>query len=45
MEDEADKLINENLGKNFIDIDEYPQTSKIQDLVNILANLYHSRKL
>lgn len=43
MEDEADKLINENLGKNFIDIDEYPQTSKIQDrVVNILANLYHS---
>ena len=43
MEDEADKLINENLGKNFIGIDEYPQTSKIQDrVVNILANLYHS---
>lgn len=43
MEDEADKLINENLGKNFIDIDEYPQTSKIQDrVVNILANLFNS---
>ncbi|MDD4594129.1 glutamate decarboxylase [Methanobrevibacter sp. UBA46] len=43
MEDEADQLIIENLGKNFIDIDEYPQTSQIQDrVVNILANLYHS---
>lgn len=43
MEDEADKLIIENLGKNFIDIDEYPQTSKIQDrVVNILADLFNS---
>lgn len=43
MDDDADKLIDENLGKNFIDIDEYPETYKIQEkCVNILARLFNS---
>lgn len=45
MEEDANKLINENLGKNFIDIDEYPETFKIQEkCVNILARLFNSPK-
>lgn len=43
MEPEAQKLIDENLHKNFIDHDEYPQTEKIQTrCVNMLARLFHS---
>jgi glutamate decarboxylase len=43
MEPEADKLIMESMGKNFIDNDEYPQTSKIQDrVVNMLARLFNA---
>ena len=43
MEPEADKLINENMGKNFIDLDEYPQTYEIQErCVNILIDLFNS---
>nr|WP_282731499.1 glutamate decarboxylase [Methanobacterium alcaliphilum] len=43
MELEADKLIMESMGKNFIDNDEYPQTSKIQDrVVNMLARLFNA---
>ncbi len=43
MDDDAIKLIDENLGKNFIDIDEYPETYKIQEkCVNILARLFNS---
>ncbi len=43
MEPEADKLIMESIGKNFIDNDEYPQTSKIQDrVVNMLARLFNA---
>ena len=43
MEPEARKLIEENLDKNFIDHDEYPQTSEIQNrIVNMLARLFNS---
>lgn len=43
MEPEADNLIMESMGKNFIDNDEYPQTSKIQDrVVNMLARLFNA---
>lgn len=30
MEPEAEKLMTENLSKNFIDYEEYPQTCEIQ---------------
>ena len=40
MEPEADKLIMESIGKNYVDNDEYPQTEVIQDrVVNMLARL------
>jgi len=43
MEPEADKLIAENINKNFIDNDEYPQTAKIEErVVNMLARLFHA---
>jgi len=43
MEPEATQLIEENLHKNFIDHDEYPQTEKIQTrCVNMLARLYNA---
>ncbi len=43
MEPEAQKLVQENIPKNFIDHDEYPQTMQIQDrCVNILARLFNA---
>lgn len=43
MEPEAIQLINENLHKNFIDRDEYPQTQVIhQRCVNMLAKLFNA---
>ncbi len=43
MEPQAEELIRENLHKNFIDQDEYPQTAVIhQRLVNMLARLFNS---
>lgn len=43
MEPEVRNLINENLHKNFIDHDEYPQTQVIhQRCVKMLCNLYNS---
>ncbi len=43
MEPEAERLVMESLGKNFIDRFEYPQTAEIhQRVVNILARLYHA---
>ncbi len=43
MEPEADKLIAENIRKNFIDHDEYPQTLVIEErIVNMLARLFNS---
>ncbi|MBU1118800.1 glutamate decarboxylase [Patescibacteria group bacterium] len=45
MEPEADKLIQENINKNFIDHDEYPQTEIIHErVVNMLARLFNSPK-
>src|SRR3984893_16987512 len=43
MEPEADRLMAETLGKNYIDQDEYPQTTEIQNrCVNILARLFNA---
>ena len=43
MEPEAQKLITENLHKNFIDHDEYPQTEVIHNrCVNMLARLFNA---
>ena len=43
MEPEARQLIEENLHKNFIDHDEYPQTEVIHKrLVNMVARLFNS---
>jgi len=44
MEDEAKQLIVENLNKNFVDQDEYPQTGIIQErVVNMLARLCNAQ--
>ena len=44
MEDEAKQLIIENLNKNFVDQDEYPQTGLIQErVVNMLARLCNAQ--
>lgn len=41
MEPEADRLMAETLSKNYIDQDEYPQTTELQNrCVNMLARLY-----
>jgi glutamate decarboxylase len=43
MEPEAERLIVETLNKNFVDQDEYPRTTAIQErCVNMLARLYHA---
>ncbi|KAL0093697.1 glutamate decarboxylase [Phycomyces blakesleeanus] len=43
MEDEAEKLMVENLSKNFIDFEEYPQTAEISNrCVNMIARLFHA---
>lgn len=43
MEPEADKLVTENLGKNFIDHFQYPQAEVIQKrVVNMLARLFNA---
>ncbi|DBA04790.1 TPA: hypothetical protein N0F65_004427 [Lagenidium giganteum] len=43
MEPEADDLMVEGLRKNYIDLDQYPQTAEIHNrCVQILANLYHA---
>jgi glutamate decarboxylase len=45
MEPEADKLIMESIGKNYVDNDEYPQTQIIQNrVVNMLARLFNAPK-
>jgi glutamate decarboxylase len=45
MEPEANALIAESLNKNYIDQDEYPQTTEIQNrCVNMLAHLFHAPK-
>ncbi|WP_201721924.1 glutamate decarboxylase [Desulfotomaculum copahuensis] len=43
MEPEVEKLILENLGKNFVDRFEYPQTTEIhQRIVNMLGHLFNA---
>jgi glutamate decarboxylase len=43
MEPEAQRIIAENLHRNFIDHAEYPQTAEIeQRCIRILANLFHA---
>jgi len=43
MEPEADKLMAESLGRNYIDADEYPQTTELHNrCVNMLARLFHA---
>lgn len=43
MEPEAEELIVEGMHKNYIDLDQYPQTAEIHNrCVQILANLYHA---
>ena len=43
MEPEAERLIVESLNKNYVDQDEYPQTTVIQErCVNMLARLFHA---
>jgi glutamate decarboxylase len=43
MEPEAERLMAESLGRNYIDADEYPQTTEIQNrCVNMLARLFNA---
>ena len=43
MEPEANRIISENLHRNFIDHAEYPQTAEIeQRCIRMLANLFHA---
>ncbi|GAA5815830.1 hypothetical protein MFLAVUS_009346 [Mucor flavus] len=43
MEDEAEKLMAENLSKNFIDYEEYPQSVELSNrCVNMLARLFNA---
>ncbi|RIB14562.1 pyridoxal phosphate-dependent transferase [Gigaspora rosea] len=45
MEEEAEKLMTENMSKNFIDYEEYPMTVELQTrCVNIIANLFNAPK-
>eukprot|EP00249_Psilotum_nudum_P014269 c24745_g1_i1 orf=450-1925(-) len=43
MEPECDKLIEESLNKNYIDMDEYPISTELQDrCVNMIARLFNA---
>jgi glutamate decarboxylase len=43
MEEEAEKLMMENLSKNFIDVEEYPACGEIETrCVNMIARLFHA---
>ncbi len=43
MDEEAQRLMSETFDKNYIDQDEYPQTTEIQNrCVNMLARLFHA---
>ncbi|KAI9474248.1 MAG: glutamate decarboxylase [Benjaminiella poitrasii] len=43
MEDEAEQLMKENLSKNFIEFEQYPQTAEISNrCVNIIARLFNA---
>jgi len=43
MEEEADRLLTETAPKNYVDQDEYPQSTEIQNrCVNMIAHLFHA---
>ncbi|XP_010551128.1 PREDICTED: glutamate decarboxylase 5 [Tarenaya hassleriana] len=43
MEPECDKLIMDSVNKNYVDMDEYPVTTELQNrCVNMIANLFHA---
>ncbi|XP_057858773.1 glutamate decarboxylase isoform X1 [Cryptomeria japonica] len=43
MEPECDKLIMQGINKNYVDMDEYPVTTELQNrCVNIIANLFNA---
>ncbi|OMO62584.1 Pyridoxal phosphate-dependent decarboxylase [Corchorus olitorius] len=43
MEPECDKLMLAAINKNYVDMDEYPVTTELQNrCVNMIANLYHA---
>ncbi|KAJ4973833.1 hypothetical protein NE237_007007 [Protea cynaroides] len=43
MEPECDKLIMSSINKNYVDMDEYPVTTELQNrCVNMIANLFHA---
>ncbi|KAI7740182.1 hypothetical protein M8C21_023469 [Ambrosia artemisiifolia] len=43
MEPECDKLIMSSLNKNYVDMDEYPVTTELQNrCVNMIARLFHA---
>nr|BAX08661.1 glutamate decarboxylase [Gentiana triflora] len=43
MEPECDKLIMDSINKNYVDMDEYPVTTELQNrCVNIIANLFNA---
>ncbi|XP_055826922.1 glutamate decarboxylase [Solanum dulcamara] len=43
MEPECDKLIMSSINKNYVDMDEYPVTTELQNrCVNMLAHLFHA---
>lgn len=43
MEPEADRVMAESAGRNYVDADEYPQTQEIQNrCVSMLAHLFHA---
>lgn len=45
MENECGKLILENIGKNFVNMHEYPQTYKIEKYcINIISDLFNAPK-
>lgn len=44
MEPECDKLIMASINKNYVDMDEYPVTTELQNrCVNIIADLFHAQ--
>ncbi|KAJ4842148.1 hypothetical protein Tsubulata_040829 [Turnera subulata] len=43
MEPECDKLIMDSINKNYVDMDEYPVTTELQNrCVNMIAHLFHA---
>uniref|UniRef100_A0A803Q3E6 Glutamate decarboxylase n=1 Tax=Cannabis sativa TaxID=3483 RepID=A0A803Q3E6_CANSA len=43
MEPECDKLVMDSMNKNYVDMDEYPVTTELQNrCVNMIAHLFHA---